>query len=85
MQVSHPPRAEIAKRVGITDRQLHTWILRGYFKLENPARGSGFRDVWTDSDIERLQAMADRVKWGMTLEAASRTEDPPLPAPPKEI
>lgn len=76
---------EAADRAGVTYRQLDYWVrthrvrpTSGYASL----RGAGNYVWWTEDDIIDLMAIVDRLAWGMTLDAALRSHDPPKPPPP---
>ena len=73
---------ELCDRAGITHRQLLHWIERGYVTPTRGLGGCGTRYEWDEYAAVRVVRVARRVEWGMTPEAAARTEDPPLPAAP---
>lgn len=77
--------SDVVRLTGATKRQVDYWRTRGHIVPSGHSpRGSGEYAIWTGLDIRRIKRIVARVKWGLTLDAAARTEDPetPLPAPP---
>lgn len=76
--------AQVVEATGLNHRQLDYWSRTGHaVPSASPAEpGSGFPRRWTQGDVDRLRQVKARLDWGMAFEAAFRTEDPPLPAPP---
>lgn len=82
-----PPReghttGEVAALTGLSARQLDYYMRAGAITPSiEVGRGSGHIHRWSDDDVTHLRAVAARIAWGMTPEAALRPHDPPLPAP----
>lgn len=76
---------ELCDQAGITHRQLLHWIERGYVTPTRGHGGYGTRYEWDEFAAARVIMVARRVEWGMTPEAAARTEDPKLPAAPSPV
>jgi hypothetical protein len=74
---------EVCSYADISHRTLLYWRDRGYVAPTFGGNGTGDPAWWGPYAIERVVAIAERVAWGMTPEAAARHEDPPLPAPPR--
>lgn len=73
---------EVLKRTGLTYRQLDYWVrTHRVIPTFRDSRGSGSWTWWDDAAVERLRRAKERLDWGMTLDAALRHEDPPLPPP----
>lgn len=75
---------EVCERAGISHRQLIYWIRRGYVSPTVGGVGPGTPLGFDWVAVSQVVRVADRVRWGMTPEAAARTIDPPLPEPPHE-
>jgi MerR HTH family regulatory protein len=68
----------IARKAGISVRQLNTWVHKG---LVTPSHaigfGSGVRWWWSEEDLMLLQSIKERIDWGMRPAGAARTDEPP--------
>lgn len=75
---------DVCRLAGISHRELDHWISTGRFIASGPpsSGGPGNHRTFTMADVYRLRAVKARREWGMELDAAFRTVDPPLPAPP---
>jgi hypothetical protein len=69
---------EVIEAAGISYRMLDGWRRRGYVapSLRRRYTGSGNMIRWSQADVDHVLAIAERVRWGLTLEAAARTSDP---------
>lgn len=64
----------------LTYRQLAWWVSTDRIVPSGEkALGSGYHHLWTGSDVRKLRRIARRIAWGMTLDAAMRDTDPPMP------
>lgn len=75
--------SKAAERAGVTYRQLDHWVSTGLIAPTFRAGPSGLGAVrgWTDDDVEAARRVGARLAWGMTLDAAFRLTDPPVPPP----
>lgn len=75
---------EVCDLAGISHRTLLYWRGRGYVAPTFGGNGTGDPAWWGPYAADRVVAIAARVAWGMTPDAAARDTDPPLPDPPSE-
>lgn len=73
------PTSEVTARTGATPRQLIYWAAQGYVTPQQRDSGPGNPFFWTDGDVCAIRRAMARHAWGMTIEAAFRPVDPPLP------
>lgn len=71
----------VAQMTGLTYRQLVHWVHCGWYVPDLHRTGSGCSLGWSARDVERMHQVKARLDWGMTVEAALRIEDPPVPEP----
>jgi len=73
---------QVCACTGVTYRQLDLWQRTGRITPTlQDAEGSGTVRLWTAADVQYIAAVVERLDWGMTLDAAFRTDDPPVPSP----
>ena len=78
--------AEVCQMTGATYRQLDYWTRNGLISPSvQSALGSGAVRLWAVSDVDKIATVVARINWGMTVEAAFRTDDPPLPTFAAEV
>lgn len=77
--------SEVADAAGLMVRDVYLWVRRGWVVPTILGSGSGNRHRWSAYDMARVVAIAARLEWGMTPEAATREYDPPLPQPVPRI
>lgn len=71
---------DVVAAVGCTFRQLDHWTRKGYVAPSgHVAEGSGKCRWWTAADVAAIRLAVARMEWGMTVPAAFREVDPPLP------
>jgi len=77
--------SELCALSGCSYRQIDAWTRSGRIApAVQGAAGSGSVRLWTDADVARVTAVVQRIAWGMTVDAAFRTDDPaPVPTPPE--
>lgn len=71
----------VADMTGLTYRQLVHWVACGWYEPDLYRTGSGCSLGWSADDVERMRRVKARLDWGMTVAAALRSEDPPVPPP----
>lgn len=74
--------AEVVQFTGASYRQLDYWTRTGRIEpsIATPV-DSGTVRWWSQDDADRIAVAVARIQWGMTVDAALRSDDPPLPAP----
>ncbi len=78
--------SEMCTLTGCTFRQLDLWCRTGRITPSlQGGEGTGTVRLWTDEDVELVAAVVQRIGWGMTVEAAFRPVDPPLPRLPERV
>jgi DNA-binding transcriptional MerR regulator len=60
---------ELAKRIGVTFRQLDYWVRSGKLQIPQDRPGSGVRRLWSPEQARRAQAFAALVRAGVTPSA----------------
>lgn len=69
---------------GVSLRQIHYWIEHGWIIPEiSKGTGSGFRHVWSETNIEILNAVRERIEWGLTPERAFQKDSSECPKLPE--
>lgn len=63
---------EVAKRAGITYRQLDYWLRCGFVTVPEPSPGSGTAREWSAETVTAAWRLASLVRCGMKPDAAAR-------------
>lgn len=71
----------VADAAGLVYTRLFRWVESGRLMPSIYREGSGASWGWSDNDLAYVTRIARRLAWGMTLDAAFRDDDPPLPPP----
>lgn len=63
---------EVCWFAGISYRQLHLWVVKGYLTPDNPHPGSGHDRRWPEHEVVKAVAMANMVWDGISHAKAAQ-------------